>query len=109
MQTNCEYVRQMYGVPARIGVRVIVSGKPGIIAEDRGHYIGVNFDVDKPGVVHNAHPTSNVIYGEMGTIRKMTRSQARYQKFLDCEHNESFSEYIREGMYRVHEKGGVYA
>jgi hypothetical protein len=41
-----EYVCRTYGVPAEIGRRVIVYGKPGIIAEDRGHYIGVNFDCE---------------------------------------------------------------
>lgn len=45
---NCEYVRAHYNVPAEIGRRVVVDGKPGIITSDRGHYIGVNFDADKP-------------------------------------------------------------
>jgi hypothetical protein len=80
---NCEYVQQFYGVPACIGRRVKVYDKPGIIAEDRGHYIGVNFDEDKPGVVHNAHPMDHVEYGEMGKIRPMTRGQARYQRYLE--------------------------
>jgi hypothetical protein len=79
---SCEYVREYYGVPAEIGRRVIVHGKLGIIAEDRGHYIGVNFDTDKPGVVYNAHPTDCVEYKEMGKIRPMTRAQARYQEYL---------------------------
>lgn len=84
---NCEYVRDHYKVPAAIGMRVTVYGKPGIIAEDRGHYIGVNFDDHKPGVIYNVHPTDGVVYGEMGTIRQMTRSQRRYQRYLrnsDC-------------------------
>lgn len=38
---NCEYARKAYGVPACIGRRVIAYGQPGIIAEDRGHYIGI--------------------------------------------------------------------
>ena len=79
---SCEYVREYYGVPAEIGRRVVCYGKPGIIAEDRGHYIGVNLDEDKPGVVHNYHPTDQVEYLLMGHIRKMTRSQARYQRYL---------------------------
>ena len=70
---NCEYVKQNYGVPAEIGRRVAVYGKPGIIAEDRGHYIGVNFDADKPGVIKNAHPTSEVEYHDMGEIRKVIK------------------------------------
>ena len=93
---NCEYVREYYGVPAEIGRRVVVSGKPGIIAEDRGHYIGVNFDVDKPGVVFNVHPTDNVEYLGMGKIRPMTRSQQRYRHYLDvADCYESFHHYLQ--------------
>lgn len=80
---SCEYVKQHYGVPAEIGRRVVINGKPGIIAADRGHYIGVTFDTDKPGVVHNAHPTWEVQYGEMGKVRPMTRSQQRYAEYLE--------------------------
>ena len=79
---NCEYVRKYYGVPACIGRRVVCYGKPGIIAEDRGNYIGVNLDEHKPGVVRNYHPVDGIVYGEMGVVRKMTRSQARYQRYL---------------------------
>lgn len=93
---SCEYVRQHYGVPAVVGRRVTVSGKPGIIAEDRGHYIGVNFDSDRPGVIHNAHPTSEVIYGEMGTIRPMTASQRRYARYLSAaDLYDSFRHFLR--------------
>ena len=92
---SCEYVREYYGVPASIGVRVMFRGRPGIIAEDRGHYIGVNFDFDKPCAVFNVHPTDGVEYGERGKIRKGTRSQRRYQEFLrvgDC--YGSFAEFL---------------
>lgn len=60
-----EYVKNHYSVPAEIGRRVIVDGEEGTIVADRGQYIGVNFDKDKPGVVTNCHPTSKVIYGEI--------------------------------------------
>lgn len=78
-----DYIKTHYNVPAEMGRRVTVSGKPGIITEDRGHYIGVNFDADKPGVIKNAHPTWEVEYLGMGVIRPMTRAQARYQRYLD--------------------------
>ena len=91
---SCEYVREHYGVPAVIGRRVVVGGKSGIIAEDRGHYIGVNLDADKPGVIRNAHPTSDVEYGEMGTMRKMTRSQERYMDYVRSETTLTFAEWI---------------
>lgn len=93
---SCQYVKDNYGVPADIGRRVLVDGKPGIIADDRGNYIGVNFDSDKPGVISNCHPTWKVEYLCMGKIRPMTRSQARYQRYLeygDC--FDGFLEYLR--------------
>lgn len=95
--TACEYVRQHYGVPACIGRRVTVYGNPGIIAEDRGHYIGVNFDDDKPGHIRPCHPTDGVEYFGMGKVRRMTPAQQRYLEYLDradafqC----GFGEYLR--------------
>lgn len=77
------YAKDFYQVPADIGRRVTVDGKPGIIAEDRGHHLGVLFDGDKPGHIKPCHPTWRVAYHGMGRIRTMTRSQARYQRFLD--------------------------
>lgn len=91
---NCEYVQQYYKVPAAIGRLVVCNGNPGIIAEDRGNYIGVNFDKDKPGIVYNVHPTDGVIYGEMGVIRKPSRSAARYQDYLHSESSLSFPEWL---------------
>lgn len=88
----CEYVREHYGVPAVIGRRVTVNGKPGVIAADRGNYIGVNFDDAKPGQIDNAHPTSGVEYGEMGTVRKPSRWNARYQRYL--EYGDGFNSFI---------------
>ena len=89
---NCEYVRKHYGVPAEIGRRVTVSGKPGIIAEDRGNHIGVNFDADKPGVVLPCHPTWEVEYHGTGQVRKPSRSQQRYKRYL--EYGDSFVSFI---------------
>jgi hypothetical protein len=91
---NCEYVRNSYGVPAVIGRRVVVDGKAGIIAEDRGHYIGVNFDHNKPSIILNVHPTSNVEYGEIGIVRKLTRSQQRYKEYMQAESALTFAEWI---------------
>jgi hypothetical protein len=79
---NCEYVAQYYGVPACIGRRVIAYGKPGIISEDRGNYIGVTLDSQKPGTVNNYHPCDGIEYGEMGKVRPMTRSQRRYAEYM---------------------------
>ena len=96
--SDFEYVKEYYGVPACIGRRIEHMGEYGIIYEDRGHYIGVNFDKDKPGVVFNVHPTDNVKYLGMGKLRKMTRSQKRYQDYLrvsDC--YGSFAQYLGIG------------
>lgn len=75
------YVRRTYGVPAQRGRRVTVNGRPGVIAEDRGHHIGVNFDDAKPGAIVSAHPTSEVQYLGMGPVRAPSRSQLRYQRW----------------------------
>lgn len=92
---NCEYVRQYYGVPACIGRRVMVYGKPGIIAEDRGHYIGVNMDAHKPHQIENYHPTDGVEYLGMGKVRKMTRSQQRYRDYLLEDSSCTFAEWLK--------------
>ncbi len=89
---NCEYVKQNYDVPAAIGMRVSVDGRPGTIAADRGHYIGVNFDSDKPGVIKNCHPTWRVEYRAMGTLRKPTKATERYQRYL--EYGDGFSSFL---------------
>jgi len=90
--SDCEYVRENYGVPAHVGMLVVVNGKPGIIAEDRGHHIGVNFDHDKPGVISTCHPTWKVEYTmKSGEIRQLTKAQQRakdryqrYREYSDC-------------------------
>lgn len=93
---SCEYVRENYRVPAVIGRRVLVGGKPAIITADRGHYIGITFDSDNPHVIHNAHPTSDVEYLGMGQPRPLTRSQKRYQAYLEvADLYESFGQYLR--------------
>lgn len=90
--TDCAYVREHYGVPAAIGRRVTMSGKPGVIAADRGHYIGVNFDDAKPGDIENAHPASNVKYGEMGRMHKPSKARARYQHYR--EYGKCFDRFV---------------
>lgn len=91
-----EYVKKNYAVPAEIDRRVTINGEAGTIVEDRGNYIGVNFDADRPGIVTNCHPTWKVTYGEIGKPRKMTRSQKRYQKYLEVgECYDSFMHFLQ--------------
>jgi hypothetical protein len=89
---SCEYVRKYYNVPAEIGRRVVVDSAHGIIAKDVGNHIGVNFDAHKPGRISHCHPTWRVEYGEMGTVRPTTKSQKRYQRFL--EYGDSFDSFL---------------
>lgn len=83
----CQYVRDYYGVPAEIGRRVVVNGEPGVIAEDRGHHIGVLFDKDTPGTVYPCHPTWRAEYHGMGEVRQLPtrkrRAKERYQRYRE--------------------------
>lgn len=97
MSANCKYVQDYYGVPACIGRRVMAYGKPGIIAEDRGHHIGILLDSSKPGHVLPYHPVDGIEYlDEIGRVRPMTRSQQRYRDYLevaDC--YDDFKHYLK--------------
>jgi len=93
--SDCEYVRNYYGVPACIGRLVIYKGEQGVISRDGGNYICVNFDKDKPGVTCNIHPTDpNIIYEGIGKVRKLTRSQQRYQDYISSDLGLTFFEWI---------------
>jgi hypothetical protein len=97
-----QYIRQSYGVCPFIGQGVVVDGKPGIIVEDRGRYLGVNFESDKPGVVSNCHPTWRVEYGQTRKIRKPSKSAKRYMQWLDESDmwDIDFGEWLRRGYYK---------
>ena len=87
-----EYVKEYYQVSARIGMGVEVNGRSGVIIADRGHYIGVNFDDEKPGQISNCHPTWECIYTGMRAIRKPTKGSQRYQRFH--EYGDCFDSFI---------------
>lgn len=89
-----EYVQNYYGVPAVIGRRVRCCGKPGTIVADRGHYIGVNLDSEKPSRITNYHPVDGVEYlDEITTPRKPSRGALRYQRYL--EYGDMFESFIQ--------------
>lgn len=92
---SCEYVREYYGVPACVGRIVTYKGRKGIISADRGNYIGVTFDDQKPGLISNFHPkTEGFEYGNMGKVRKMTPGQRRYKAYLLSETSLTFAEWL---------------
>jgi hypothetical protein len=95
------YVKRDYGVPCDIGRKITYKGNPGIIFEDGGAYVAVNFDDKKPGVIDFVHPTDpNLVYGEMGQVRKLTYGQRRYRAYLRSECSESFIEWLKLGIYK---------
>ena len=55
---SAAYVRAHYGVDFKIGDRVTVDGKPGMIVSFPGQYLGIRFDGEKHTA--RAHPTWRV-------------------------------------------------
>lgn len=107
-QPPLAYVRRYYGVPADFGRRVTVGGRPGIITADRGAYIGVTFDDEKPNRVSPCHPTSQVTYGDIGTPRALTRSQRRYLEYLEvADLYDGFRHWLRSGRRADSAPGGL--
>ncbi|BBH46937.1 hypothetical protein [Pseudomonas sp. KU43P] len=92
--TPCHYVQQYYQVPACIGRRVIAYGKPGVIAADHGHYIGVVLDGDAKRQVRNHHPEDGIVYGEMADKLPRAPKRSNYDRFNDEEWNCDFVEYL---------------
>jgi len=79
-----KYAKHYYNVPSDIGRRITYRGEGGIIYKDGGHYVAVNLDKDKTGHCVNIHPKDpDLKYLGMGSPRKMTRSQKRYQRYKD--------------------------
>jgi hypothetical protein len=62
-----EYVRNYYGVPAYVGVKVTVNGRTGVIVQPRAadQYVYILFDGDKR-MTGPFHPT-DVTYQPVGT------------------------------------------
>lgn len=102
--TPCAYVQKHYGVPACIGRRIIASGKPGTIVEDRGHYIGVLLDGERR--VGNHHPTWEMQYGEV--VEKLPKRPRRtnYDKFQDDDCGYEFHEFLCIIKPEIETRGG---
>ncbi len=93
---NFEYIREYYKVPAEYGREIMIEGnRKGIITQDKGNYIGVNFNDKKPGHIESLHPTWNVEYLGIGKVRPMTKGQHRYQEFMNADYfSGTFSEWL---------------
>lgn len=90
-----DYIKKHYNVNAELYQEIEYSGKKGMIVQDCGHYLGVNFYNDKPYNVSYLHPTDNVVYLEtFGKPRKLTSSQKRYRDFLNSDFAGSYKEYL---------------
>lgn len=87
------YCKETYGVPNDHGRIVEWNGRRGIICRSthHQHYIHVNFDDDKPMHISYLHPTEPGLkyLEEFGEHRKLTRSQKRYQEYLNSHHYEA--------------------
>jgi hypothetical protein len=95
---NFEYVKSAYNVPAEMFREVIVNGKKGVITEDIGNYIGVNFYENPTAHALPCHPTWEVTYLETFNrkppILKLSPSKKRYQDFLRTEETLTFPEWL---------------
>lgn len=90
-----EYIKNRYKVPAEINREVIVDGKKGVITKDMGNYIGVNF-YENPKITFPCHPTWEVVYLDTFNVKvfKQTKSQKRYQEFLNADSGLSFKQFL---------------
>lgn len=91
-----EYIKDYYGVDVAIGMDIEFNGDRGIVSADKGNYIGVTFDKDKPGNVSNIHPKDEalVFTGKIRKVRSLTRSQSNYQDYLRSESDLKFGEWM---------------
>lgn len=107
-QPPFEYIKNYYKVPAEFGREIMFEGKrKGIIVEDKGNYIGVNFYDTKPDVILPLHPISEVEYLEtFGKVRKLTLSQRKYRQYLKSDCGYTFIEWLKYA-YPVHYKNAI--
>ena len=84
------YIEEYYKVPARIGRRIKFKGdREGVIVKTDSH-IHVIFDGEKNKSA--LHPTWEVEYLDMGKLPKTSKSQQRYQRYL--EYGDGFSDFL---------------
>jgi len=93
-----KYIKDRYKVPAEMYREVIINGKKGVITEDMGNYIGVNFYDNITIHALPCHPTWEVQYLETFNdnppIKKITASQRRYQDYLREDSELTFKQWL---------------
>jgi len=92
-----DYIQSYYKVPAELHREIEFEGRKGLIVQDKGNYIGVQFYDDEKVATHSLHPTYNVVYLEsFGKPKKVKnqRSKQRYLDYLDNDGFGSFAEYL---------------
>lgn len=55
-----DYVNRAYRPGIKVGTRLLFCDRPATVVEDRGHYLGIQFD--SGGDVVSIHPTWSVEY-----------------------------------------------
>ena len=60
---DMKYIREQYGVPAKIGMKVVAQGRDGTIVGARCEYIRVKIDGEKNVLLF--HPTWEMEYIEV--------------------------------------------
>lgn len=77
------YINKNYGIDARIGRLIRYIGDLGVIIEDRGIYLGVNFLGTRRGLIVNVHPTYEVEYlDQVVEISKISKYEKSYNFYL---------------------------
>jgi len=104
------YIVNYYGVPACKGRGVKYKGELGVIVKPISQYVGVNLDKDKYDVILPIHPKDpNLEYIEMRPLKKLTRGQKTYQRYLaESECFESFKEFLMCEQYEKLKRKGYY-
>lgn len=90
------YIQDYYKVPAETGRRVEIANDPpiqGVIVGNNGHYIQVWLDGEKKPHGYY-HPTDRIKYLGMGAVPKLSRSKARYQRYINSEVFENFRQFL---------------
>lgn len=92
-----EYIQNWYKVPAEMHREIEFEGRKGIIVQDKGNYIGVQFYDDAKHVIHTMHPTYNVVYldtfGNPPKVKNQ-KSKERYREYLNSETSMTFREWL---------------